>query len=313
MKNFRLVEHHCIKNGIVGDRSVLIMQKAFHQRHVKKLGFFLFCTERFCFILQKCNVALATAHLHQIWRRWSKCWPVRIFRWRWLFFFCRESWRNSRNIHFDAWLWCYWNYQSWNWTFSGYFPWTSAARSSEYFAQNSNTTVLQERHIAINYNNIPLSRWNNFQAVGENHAETYDLPYDTGILVTVQPKKNIQRKCNALWAIWICVRSIHTDYPNFRKNSAVDDRTACRAILLRLSSGKIFEANEIQVSVADQHGIWLLRELSKPPMFEKRVCSPQQLFYMRLSRRFGWKILRASISVECRMRWSYFCRFFLSK
>ncbi|KAF1745725.1 hypothetical protein GCK72_022172 [Caenorhabditis remanei] len=38
----------------------------------------------------------------------------------------------------------------------------------------------QERHIAINYNNIPLSRWNNFQAVGENHAETYNLPYDTG-------------------------------------------------------------------------------------------------------------------------------------
>ncbi|EGT43909.1 CBN-NAS-38 protein [Caenorhabditis brenneri] len=38
----------------------------------------------------------------------------------------------------------------------------------------------QERNIAINYNNIPLSRWNNFQAVGESHAETYDLPYDTG-------------------------------------------------------------------------------------------------------------------------------------
>uniref|UniRef100_A0A8R1E2F0 Zinc metalloproteinase n=1 Tax=Caenorhabditis japonica TaxID=281687 RepID=A0A8R1E2F0_CAEJA len=45
----------------------------------------------------------------------------------------------------------------------------------------------QERHIAINYNNIPLSRWNNFQAVGENHADTYDLPYDTGSVMHYGP------------------------------------------------------------------------------------------------------------------------------
>ncbi|CCD69445.2 Zinc metalloproteinase nas-38 [Caenorhabditis elegans] len=45
----------------------------------------------------------------------------------------------------------------------------------------------QERHIAINYNNIPLSRWNNFQAVGENHAETYNLPYDTGSVMHYGP------------------------------------------------------------------------------------------------------------------------------
>ncbi|CAI2355593.1 unnamed protein product [Caenorhabditis sp. 36 PRJEB53466] len=45
----------------------------------------------------------------------------------------------------------------------------------------------QERHIAINYNNIPLNRWNNFQAVGENHAETFDLPYDTGSVMHYGP------------------------------------------------------------------------------------------------------------------------------
>uniref|UniRef100_A0A1I7UPV1 Metalloendopeptidase n=1 Tax=Caenorhabditis tropicalis TaxID=1561998 RepID=A0A1I7UPV1_9PELO len=45
----------------------------------------------------------------------------------------------------------------------------------------------QERHIAINYNNIPLSRWNNFQAVGDNHAETYNLPYDTGSVMHYGP------------------------------------------------------------------------------------------------------------------------------
>ncbi|VDO39254.1 unnamed protein product [Haemonchus placei] len=37
----------------------------------------------------------------------------------------------------------------------------------------------QDRHIAINYNNIPISRWNNFQSIGPNQAETFGLPYDT--------------------------------------------------------------------------------------------------------------------------------------
>lgn len=39
---------------------------------------------------------------------------------------------------------------------------------------------LQERHIAINYNNIPINRWNNFQSIGPSQAETFGLPYDTG-------------------------------------------------------------------------------------------------------------------------------------
>ncbi|CAI5456645.1 unnamed protein product [Caenorhabditis angaria] len=45
----------------------------------------------------------------------------------------------------------------------------------------------QERHIAINYNNIPLARWNNFQAVDDNHADTFDLPYDTGSVMHYGP------------------------------------------------------------------------------------------------------------------------------
>nr|CAD2184732.1 unnamed protein product [Meloidogyne enterolobii] len=40
----------------------------------------------------------------------------------------------------------------------------------------------QSRHIAIHYNNIPLTRWNNFQPVNEDQAETFRLPYDPGFL-----------------------------------------------------------------------------------------------------------------------------------
>ncbi|XGW32873.1 hypothetical protein V3C99_017409 [Haemonchus contortus] len=45
----------------------------------------------------------------------------------------------------------------------------------------------QDRHIAINYNNIPISRWNNFQSIGPNQAETFGLPYDTGSVMHYGP------------------------------------------------------------------------------------------------------------------------------
>ncbi|VDM48120.1 unnamed protein product [Toxocara canis] len=38
----------------------------------------------------------------------------------------------------------------------------------------------QNSHIFVNYNNIPISRWNNFHPVSLNQADTYNLPYDTG-------------------------------------------------------------------------------------------------------------------------------------
>uniref|UniRef100_A0A915C7J2 Zinc metalloproteinase n=1 Tax=Parascaris univalens TaxID=6257 RepID=A0A915C7J2_PARUN len=38
----------------------------------------------------------------------------------------------------------------------------------------------QNRNIFVNYNNIPISRWNNFHPVSQNQADTYNLPYDTG-------------------------------------------------------------------------------------------------------------------------------------
>uniref|UniRef100_A0A0N4VKC9 Zinc metalloproteinase n=1 Tax=Enterobius vermicularis TaxID=51028 RepID=A0A0N4VKC9_ENTVE len=36
----------------------------------------------------------------------------------------------------------------------------------------------QGANIYVNYQNIPISRWNNFQPVSSTQAETYDLPYD---------------------------------------------------------------------------------------------------------------------------------------
>lgn len=45
----------------------------------------------------------------------------------------------------------------------------------------------QERHIAINYNNIPINRWNNFQSIGPSQAETFGLPYDTGSVMHYGP------------------------------------------------------------------------------------------------------------------------------
>uniref|UniRef100_A0A914CPA3 Zinc metalloproteinase n=1 Tax=Acrobeloides nanus TaxID=290746 RepID=A0A914CPA3_9BILA len=38
----------------------------------------------------------------------------------------------------------------------------------------------QQNHIMVHYNNIPISRWNNFHPVSSNQAETFDLPYDAG-------------------------------------------------------------------------------------------------------------------------------------
>ncbi|EYB91127.1 hypothetical protein Y032_0210g2142 [Ancylostoma ceylanicum] len=45
----------------------------------------------------------------------------------------------------------------------------------------------QERHIAVNYNNIPISRWSNFNSMGPNQAETFGLPYDTGSVMHYGP------------------------------------------------------------------------------------------------------------------------------
>ncbi|MFH4976965.1 hypothetical protein AB6A40_003674 [Gnathostoma spinigerum] len=38
----------------------------------------------------------------------------------------------------------------------------------------------QNKFILINYRNIPLSRWNNFQPISFQQSENYGLPYDTG-------------------------------------------------------------------------------------------------------------------------------------
>ncbi|GMR60308.1 hypothetical protein PMAYCL1PPCAC_30503, partial [Pristionchus mayeri] len=45
----------------------------------------------------------------------------------------------------------------------------------------------QERHVSVNYNNIPISRWNNFQPVDDNHADLLGLPYDTGSVMHYGP------------------------------------------------------------------------------------------------------------------------------
>ncbi|CAJ0575933.1 unnamed protein product, partial [Mesorhabditis spiculigera] len=45
----------------------------------------------------------------------------------------------------------------------------------------------QEQHISVNWNNIPLGRWNNFNAVGDAQADTYGLPYDTGSVMHYGP------------------------------------------------------------------------------------------------------------------------------
>ncbi|GMT36674.1 hypothetical protein PFISCL1PPCAC_27971, partial [Pristionchus fissidentatus] len=45
----------------------------------------------------------------------------------------------------------------------------------------------QERYVSVNYNNIPISRWNNFQPVDENHADLLGLPYDTGSVMHYGP------------------------------------------------------------------------------------------------------------------------------
>ena len=39
----------------------------------------------------------------------------------------------------------------------------------------------QDSHISVNYGNIPIGRWNNFQPVDTAEADTYDLPYDVGM------------------------------------------------------------------------------------------------------------------------------------
>ncbi|CAI4225614.1 unnamed protein product [Auanema sp. JU1783] len=45
----------------------------------------------------------------------------------------------------------------------------------------------QFRHVWINYNNIPLKRWNNFQPVHASIAGTYQMPYDTGSVMHYGP------------------------------------------------------------------------------------------------------------------------------
>ncbi|CAJ0951760.1 unnamed protein product, partial [Mesorhabditis belari] len=45
----------------------------------------------------------------------------------------------------------------------------------------------QEQHISVNWNNIPLGRWNNFNPVGNEQADVYGLPYDTGSVMHYGP------------------------------------------------------------------------------------------------------------------------------
>ncbi|VDK69784.1 unnamed protein product [Onchocerca ochengi] len=45
----------------------------------------------------------------------------------------------------------------------------------------------QKNHIFINYNNIPLSRWNNFSPLSEYEADMFNLPYDTGSVMHYGP------------------------------------------------------------------------------------------------------------------------------
>nr|CDQ04538.1 BMA-NAS-38, isoform a [Brugia malayi] len=45
----------------------------------------------------------------------------------------------------------------------------------------------QKNHIFINYNNIPLSRWNNFFPISQHEADMFNLPYDTGSVMHYGP------------------------------------------------------------------------------------------------------------------------------
>uniref|UniRef100_A0A0N5AMK3 Zinc metalloproteinase n=1 Tax=Syphacia muris TaxID=451379 RepID=A0A0N5AMK3_9BILA len=45
----------------------------------------------------------------------------------------------------------------------------------------------QSDNIYVNYQNIPVSRWNNFQPVSSVQADTYDLPYDAGSVMHYGP------------------------------------------------------------------------------------------------------------------------------
>uniref|UniRef100_A0A0N4U9R3 Zinc metalloproteinase n=1 Tax=Dracunculus medinensis TaxID=318479 RepID=A0A0N4U9R3_DRAME len=45
----------------------------------------------------------------------------------------------------------------------------------------------QSDHIFINYRNIPLSRWNNFQPMRKHQIDTHNLPYDTGSVMHYGP------------------------------------------------------------------------------------------------------------------------------
>ncbi|VDK78633.1 unnamed protein product [Litomosoides sigmodontis] len=45
----------------------------------------------------------------------------------------------------------------------------------------------QKNHIFINYNNIPLRRWNNFFPLSQNEADMFNLPYDTGSVMHYGP------------------------------------------------------------------------------------------------------------------------------
>uniref|UniRef100_A0A1I7VIZ5 Zinc metalloproteinase n=1 Tax=Loa loa TaxID=7209 RepID=A0A1I7VIZ5_LOALO len=45
----------------------------------------------------------------------------------------------------------------------------------------------QKNHIFINYNNIPLSRWNNFSPISQYEADMFNLPYDTGSVMHYGP------------------------------------------------------------------------------------------------------------------------------
>ncbi|KAL3087306.1 hypothetical protein niasHT_020569 [Heterodera trifolii] len=45
----------------------------------------------------------------------------------------------------------------------------------------------QSQHIAVHYSNIPAIRWNNFQPIGDDQAQTLGLPYDAGSVMHYGP------------------------------------------------------------------------------------------------------------------------------
>uniref|UniRef100_A0A1I7SIG2 Metalloendopeptidase n=1 Tax=Bursaphelenchus xylophilus TaxID=6326 RepID=A0A1I7SIG2_BURXY len=45
----------------------------------------------------------------------------------------------------------------------------------------------QDRNIRVHYDNIPVSRWNNFYPIGNDQADVFGLPYDAGSVMHYGP------------------------------------------------------------------------------------------------------------------------------